>query len=185
MTEPAGSGALDTTAKQADNLILIGMPAAGKSTIGVLLAKATSRDFLDTDVYIQSREGRPLAAILAGQGTAGFRRIEEESVLTLHPRNTVVATGGSVIYGERAMAHLKAGGIVVYLYLSVHVVAQRIKDFAGRGVVMTQGQSLEDLLAERDPLYRRWADVIIDCHSQTHEEILERVLAALRQSAKL
>jgi shikimate kinase len=185
MAETTATAWLRKTAKEADNVILIGMPAAGKSTLGVLLAKATSRDFLDTDVYIQSCQRRPLSAILASEGREGFRRIEEESVLTLHPSRTVIATGGSVVYGERAMAHLKAGGVVIYLQLPLPILAQRIKDFAGRGVVMAAEQTLEDLLAERDPLYRRWADVTVDCQAQTHEEVLAKMLAALQESAEV
>ena len=165
--------------KEGNNVILIGMPAVGKSTLGVLLAKSTSRDFLDTDVYIQSRERQTLPAILAAEGRDGFRRIEEEAVLTLEQRDTVVATGGSVVYGKRAMAHLKAGGIVVYLHVPLAILAQRIKDFIGRGVVMAEGQTLEELLAEREPLYRQWADVTVDCQAGTHEEVLERILKAL------
>jgi shikimate kinase len=156
-----------------------------KSTVGVLLAKATSRDFLDTDVYLQARERRTLAEILAAEGTAGFQRIEEEAVLTLDRRETVIATGGSVVYGERAMAHLKSAGVIVYLHLPLEIIARRIKDFAGRGVVMTKDQTLEDLLAERDPLYRCWAHVTVDCGVRTHEEVLTRILATLRGNARL
>ena len=168
----------------ANNIVLIGMPAAGKSTLGVLLAKATGRSFLDTDVHIQAREGRTLQRILAQEGVAGFRRIEEQGVLALECRDTVIATGGSVVYGEGAMEHLKAGGIVVYLQLPLSVLARRIKDFARRGVVMSADQTLADLLAERDPLYRRYADVTVDCRARTHEEVLGRVLETLQRNAK-
>ena len=172
------------TRQDPDNIVLIGMPAAGKSTIGVLLAKATSRDFLDTDVYLQARERRSLREILEAEGIAGFRRIEEDSVLTIDRHGTVIATGGSVVYGARAMAHLKATGTVVYLELPLQILARRIQDFAGRGVVMSRDQTLEDLLAERDPLYRRYADITVDCQAATHEEVLDRVLAALEESSK-
>lgn len=162
-----------------NNVVLIGMPAAGKSTLGVLLAKASGRDFIDTDVYIQAREGRSLQRILTVEGTDGFRRVEEQSVLTLACHNTVIATGGSVVYGEQAMAHLRAGGVVVYLQASLDALARRIEDFVRRGVVMAAGQTLESLFAERDPLYRHHADVTVDCHTGTHEEVLERLEAAL------
>jgi shikimate kinase len=162
------------------NIVLIGMPAVGKSTLGVLLAKATSRDFVDTDVYIQARERRTLPEILAQEGRAGFRRIEEEAVLTLDCRNTVIATGGSVVYGARAMAHLKGYGTVVHLELPLNELKRRLRDLKLRGVVMAEGQTLDDLFAEREPLYRRYAEVSIDCRSGTHEEVLERLLLALR-----
>lgn len=163
----------------ATNVVLIGMPAVGKSTIGLLLAKATGRDFHDTDIDIQARQRRTLAAILAAEGRDGFRRIEEEAVLSLDRRDTVIATGGSVVYGERAMAHLQASGIVVYLQAPLEVLERRIEDLQGRGVVMVAGQTLADLLAERASLYRRYADVTVDCHTPTHEEALRRVEAAL------
>jgi len=166
-----------------NNLVLVGMPGAGKSTIGVLLAKATSRNFLDTDVSLQAREQRSLQQILAAEGTEGFRRIEEEVVLALDCHDTVIATGGSVVYGERGMAHLKAGGVVVYLQLPLQILARRIRDFEGRGVVMSRDQTLADLLAERAPLYRRYADVTVDCQAMTHEEVLGRILEALDGTA--
>lgn len=167
----------------ANNIVLIGMPAAGKSTLGVLLAKATGRSFLDTDVHIQARQGRTLQRILAEEGIGGFRRIEEQGVLALECRDTVIATGGSVVYGEGAMEHLKAGGIVVYLQLPLNILARRIKDFTRRGVVMTADQTLADLFAERDPLYRHYADVTLDCRACTHEQVIERILAALGRDA--
>jgi shikimate kinase len=168
-----------------NNVVLIGMPAAGKSTLGVLLAKATGRSFVDTDVHIQAREGRTLQRILAEAGIEGFRRIEEEGVLGLGCRDSVIATGGSVVYGERAMKHLKASGVVVYLQLPLVVLARRIKDLAGRGVVMNPTQTLADLFAEREPLYRRYADVIVDARAPTHEEVISRIFAALEENAKV
>jgi shikimate kinase len=162
-----------------NNVVLIGMPAVGKSTLGLLLAKATRRDFIDTDVRIQAGERRTLPDILATEGRDGFRRIEEDAVLNLDCSDTVIATGGSVVYGERAMAHLQAFGMIVYLEAPLDVLGRRIKDLRGRGVVMDPGQTLQDLLAERAPLYQRYADVTVDCHTRTHEAALRRVLAAL------
>jgi shikimate kinase len=135
----------------ANNVVLIGMPAVGKSTLGLLLAKATSRDFLDTDVYLQRRERRALPEILATDGHQGFRRIEEAAVLSLDCRDTVIATGGSVVYGERAMAHLQASGIVVYIEAPLEILEDRIEDLHGRGVVISAGQTLQGLLAQRAP----------------------------------
>jgi shikimate kinase len=162
-----------------NNVVLIGMPGVGKSTLGVLLAKATSRNFIDTDVIIQARERRSLPEILAAEGREGFRRIEEAAVIALDCHDTVIATGGSVIYGGRAMAHLKDCGVVVHLELPLAQVKQRLRDLKLRGVVMAEGQTLDDLFAERAPLYRRYADVTVDCRGAAHEGVLDRLLAAL------
>jgi shikimate kinase len=162
-----------------DNVVLIGMPGVGKSTLGVLLAKATSRNFVDTDVLIQARERRGLPEILATEGREGFRRIEEAAVVALDCRDTVIATGGSVVYGERAMAHLKNRGTVVHLELPLAQLKQRLRDLKVRGVVMAEGQTLDDLFAERAPLYQRHADLTVDCSGATHEEVVDRLVAAL------
>lgn len=161
------------------NVVLIGMPAVGKSTLGVLLAKATSRNFVDTDLRIQAAERRTLPEILAAEGREGFRRIEEAAVLALECDETVIATGGSVVYGARAMAHLKGCGTVVHLELPLAQLKQRLRDLKVRGVVMAEGQTLDDLFAERAPLYRRYADVTVDCSGATHDEVLDRLIEAL------
>jgi len=172
---------VETSGPAANNVVLIGMPGAGKSTVGVLLAKATSRDFLDTDVALQARQQRTLQQLLASEGIEGFRRVEEDVVLTLECHDTVIATGGSVVYGQRGMAHLKAGGVVVYLKLPLAILADRIRDVEGRGVVMTKEQTLEDLLAERAPLYEGYADVTVDCQELSHEGVLGKILEALKR----
>jgi shikimate kinase len=165
--------------KQADNIVLIGMPGVGKSTLGVLLAKATSRGFIDTDVSIQSREGRPLQDIIDADGPAGFRRVEERSVLALHCRHTVIATGGSVVYSAPAMAHLRALGVIVHLHLPLARLRERLPDFRSRGVVKVPGQSLRSLFAERDPLYRRYADVTVACAGKRHEAVVDEIVKAV------
>lgn len=160
------------------NTVLIGPPAAGKSTLGVLLAKRLSDDFVDTDVLLQVRHGRRLQEILDEVGPAAFRRLEEEAVLSLAPRRTVVATGGSVVYGERAMRHLQATSRIIYLRLPLGEWLRRLRDLDSRGVVRAPGQSLESLYAEREPLYRRWADAVVDVAALGAAEAVERIVAA-------
>lgn len=167
------------TAARGDNLVLIGMPGAGKSTLGVLLAKRTARDFVDTDVLLQARAGRSLQAILDADGIDAFRRIEEETVLSLQCRNTVIATGGSVVYGEAGMRHLRAAGVIIYLDVPLAVLEERLQDLPERGVVGLAGRRFAELYAEREPLYRRWADVRVACGGSGHGGTIARVLAAL------
>jgi shikimate kinase len=154
------------------NFVLIGMPGAGKSTCGVLLAKATGRPFIDTDVWIQSLEGCRLQEIIDGRGLAAMRAVEEQRVLELDVRGHVVATGGSVVYSEPAMRHLKAAGEVVFLEVGVAALHERLGDAAERGIVRAPGQSFDELYAERLPLYRRYADHTIDCNGLDHEAVV-------------
>jgi len=161
------------------NVVLIGMPGAGKSTCGVLLAKVTGRPFIDTDVWIQSLEGCRLQEIIDGRGLAAMRAVEERRVLELDVRGHVVATGGSVVYSEAAMRHLKAAGAVVFLQVGVGVLHQRLGDAAERGIVRAPGQSFDDLYAERLPLYRRYADHTIDCNGLDHEGVVETIIKAV------
>ena len=157
------------------NLVLIGMPGVGKSTVGVLLAKATGRDFIDTDVWIQAREGESLPQLLAHHGRAGFLALEERHVLALDAEHAVIATGGSVVYGERAMARLRAGGLVVHLALPLGELAARLGSLAARGVVIDPGQDLAELYRERMSLYRKWADVEIEVEKLSHEAVVARI----------
>ncbi len=165
--------------KPAANVVLIGMPGAGKSTIGVLLAKALSRDFLDTDLVIQAREGKRLHELIAERGLAAFRELEERHVLDLAPACAVVATGGSVVYSERAMAHLQADGVVIWLDVPLPVLTRRLANYATRGIVIAPGQSLADLAAERQPLYERYADLRLPCGDLTHDQCVARILSVL------
>ncbi|OPZ26013.1 MAG: Shikimate kinase [Lentisphaerae bacterium ADurb.BinA184] len=165
------------------NLVLIGMPGVGKSTVGVLLAKADSREFVDTDVVVQAREGRRLQEILDREGAAAFCRIEERHILSLDPANAVVATGGSAVYSAAAMAHLRVRGLVVFLDAPLDVLAQRLSDMDARGVVRPAGRSLPELYAERLPLYRRYAQVTIACGGLTHAQVVAAVLAAVPQAS--
>jgi shikimate kinase len=161
------------------NIVLIGMPAVGKSTIGVLLAKATGRDFLDTDVALQARAGRRLGQIIDADGIDAFSRLEEQSILALDVRGHVIATGGSAVYSEAAMAHLAATGPVVHLDLPLGRIADRIGSLHARGVVIAPGQTLADLYRRRQPLYRRHADLTVACEGKTQDQIVAEVVAAL------
>jgi shikimate kinase len=165
--------------ERGDNIVLVGMPGAGKSTVGVLLAKAASMDFLDTDVVIQSAEGRRLQAILDEVGVLAFRRMEERHCLGISPGRTVVATGGSVVYGRAAMEHFRRLGRIVWLDLPLDSLRARLTNLDSRGVVMWPGQTIETIHVERTPLYRRWADVTIGCARKSQERIVEEILARM------
>jgi len=161
------------------NLVLIGMPGVGKSTVGVLLAKATSRDFLDTDVYVQAQEGRSLQEIIDREGTEAFCRLEERHVLSLTCRSCVIATGGSVVYHAAAMQHLASQGIIIHLHLDLPALETRLTNLHSRGVVMAPGQTLGQLFTERQPLYQKYAHHTIPCGAQTHEEIVGEIARRL------
>ena len=155
------------------------MPGAGKSTLGVMLAKRTLRAFQDTDLLVQDSAGLALRDLIRRDGADAFRRIEERCVLGLDPSGAVIATGGSVVYSEAAMEHLGRIAVRVYLNLPLDDLAQRIGDLDERGVIRTPGQTLEELLTERAPLYARWADLRVDCAGLDHEAAVEAVAAAL------
>lgn len=139
------------------------MPAVGKSTVGRILAETLSLSFMDTDVSLEAKEGRKLCEIIANEGLDAFCRREEAFVLSIRAENTVISTGGSVIYGEKAMAHLKNLGVVIYLNANLSLLLSRLENPEKRGVVRKEGQSFQSLLDERDVLYRRYADLIADC----------------------
>lgn len=161
------------------NLILIGMPGAGKSTLGVLLAKALRRDFLDTDVALQSREGRTLRELIVQLGLEGFCRMEEAYLSGLDVHHTVIATGGSAVYYESSMKHLKQSGYVLYLQVPLETLERRLADMSARGVVFEPGQTLQTLFEKRTALYEKHADLTIPLAGLTHEQALQRVLQHL------
>jgi shikimate kinase len=163
------------------NIILIGMPGVGKSTVGVLLAKALSRDFLDTDVYIQAKEGRTLQEIIDQEGLRAFCQIEERHVRSLKFRSSIIATGGSVVYYPAAMAHLRSSGIVIHLDLALAPLKKRLTNLPTRGVVMAPGQRFDHLFDERLPLYRKYSHLTIDCARRSHEEIVAEIIRRLRR----
>ena len=165
------------------NIILIGMPAAGKSTIGVLLAKSLLKDFADTDLAIQSDYGCTLSDIIEREGTDTFLKIEDDIICAQNYRCCVVATGGSAVYGEKAMAHLKKDGIVVYLELPLSEIEKRIGNIKTRGVAMKNGESVASLQVERKPLYNKYADVKVNCEGLTAEECVEKIIDAINKTA--
>ena len=157
------------------NIVLIGMPGAGKSTVGVVLAKKLGYAFLDSDLVIQSREGKLLHEIIEAHGVEQFWSIEEEANLSINAVRTVIATGGSVIYGSRAMEHLGQRGVIVYLKLSCEEIARRLGDLNERGVTLRKGQNLQMLYEERIPLYEKYADITVACEKLTIREIVEEI----------
>ena len=161
------------------NLVLIGMPGSGKSTIGVLLAKKTSRDFVDTDVVIQSHEHRSLQDIVDKEGYLVLREIEEMWVSSLDVENTVVATGGSVVYSEKSMENLSSHGVIIFLDVSLKTLKTRITDYDQRGIARRPDQSFEDLFEERSALYRRYAQITIASDRMDQEAVCQAVLEAI------
>lgn len=165
------------------NIVLIGMPGVGKSTVGVVLAKHAGLKFVDSDLVIQERTGRLLHEIITQEGDAGFRQLENRINASLQAKHSVIATGGSVIYGREAMRHLKEIGTVVYLKLSYESIADRLGDLKERGVTLKKGQTLAQLYDERIPFYERYADVTVDCESKTIREIVAEIFARVIREA--
>jgi len=163
------------------NIVLIGMPGSGKSTVGVILAKLAGRDFVDTDVLIQKEQGRSLQDIADQDGYLKLREIEEKTILKLECRNHVIATGGSAVYSHTAMTHLKADGIAVFLNVDLQTLLARVKDFETRGLAKRPDQGVADLFSERHTLYRKYADVVIDCEGITHETVCEKIIRELKK----
>jgi shikimate kinase len=161
------------------NIVLIGMPGAGKSTVGVVLAKKLGLSFLDSDLVIQEKEGKLLHELIEEHGVEGFWQIENDVNASLNPVNAVIATGGSVIYGREAMHHLQTIGKVVYLKLPYNEVAERLGDLNARGVTLREGQSLSDLYEERIPMYEQYAHITVECSGHTLREVVECVVNAL------
>ena len=158
------------------NLVLIGMPGSGKSTVGVILAKKTLRDFVDTDVFIQTSQQRTLQDIVDKDGYAFFRKIEEEVLLGLSIQNHVIATGGSAIYSDQAMTYLKSDGILIFLDVDLATLGSRIRDFSSRGISKRPDQSFAELFDERFALYTKHADITIKCGDMTQEQVCERII---------
>ncbi|MFN2361562.1 MAG: shikimate kinase [Marinobacter sp.] len=166
------------------NIVLIGMPGSGKSTVGVLLAKRLGLGFTDTDLLIQQEAGRNLQDIVDGEGYQALRRIEERVLLRLDVRCQVISTGGSAVYSEPAMRHLKATGIVVFLDIPLEEVLERIGDYSARGISRRPDQSLEELFSERLKLYSRFADITIKCVGRNQEEVCDATVKAVVKARK-
>ena len=166
-----------------DNIILIGMPGSGKSSVGVVLAKALGKDFLDVDLLIQSQEGALLQQILNERGVETFLDVESEVIRSVACANTVIAPGGSCVCRDDAMEHLCSLGTVVYLELSYPEVVKRIHNLDSRGIALQPGQTLADVYNYRVPRYERYADITIDADGQSLVETIESVKQALTQYA--
>ena len=158
-----------------DNVVLIGMPGAGKSTVGVVLAKVLGYQFLDSDLLIQDRESRLLKDIIEEEGLEGFIQIENEVNASINTHDSVIATGGSVVYGKEAMDHLRSIGTVVYIKLGYDTLDSRLGNIKQRGVALKDGQTLYSLYEERCPLYEKYADIVIDSENLGVEELLEEI----------
>jgi shikimate kinase len=165
--------------KKPRNIVLIGMPACGKSTIGVLLAKHLTRRFIDTDVHIQCMENKPLQEIIDTEGLDFFRRVEQRHILNMDARNAVIATGGSVVYSEAAMKKLGIDSLIIYLDLPLECIKKRLTNLCSRGVVKDKDQSLESLYYSRRPLYEKYAQITIQCEGLDHEQTLRAVIEAI------
>ena len=157
------------------NIILIGMPGCGKSTVGVLLAKSAGMGFVDTDLLIQGAQKRLLYKIIEEDGIDFFLRKEEEAVCAMTCFNCVIATGGSVVYEENTMAHLKSLGTVIYLRTPVEELEKRLHNIRTRGVVMGKGKTVRDLFDERRPLYEKYADFTVDAAGEP-EDVVEQLM---------
>jgi shikimate kinase len=165
------------------NVVLIGMPGVGKSTIGVLLAKVLGMPFADTDLLIQQRAGRLLQDIINQDGIDEFLKVEESVALDVKGDGYVIATGGSIVYSPRGMESLKKTGIIVYLKLPFDVIEKRIRNMRNRGIAIAPGKSLFDLYEERTPLYESYADIVIDCSDKDPEAVLSIIAGKLKMNA--
>ena len=157
------------------NIILIGMPGAGKSTVGVVLAKRLGFRFVDSDLVIQEQTGKLLYQLIEERGEAGFLMLENSINASLQMQKAVIATGGSAVYGQEAMQHFGSMGVIVYLKLSYGELEERLGDLHKRGVVVKPGYTLQDLYKERGPLYEKYAEITVDCDTKSIREIVEEI----------
>lgn len=159
-----------------NNIVLIGMPGVGKSTVGVILAKILGYKFLDTDLVIQEKEGKLLREIIEEKGVLGFMAVENKINSEIQCEKTVIATGGSVVYGKEAMEHLGSIGTIIYLKAEYGEISSRLGNLQGRGVVLKEGQNLKALYEERTPLYEKYADCIVDETGCDVEETIKKII---------
>lgn len=162
------------------NIVLIGMPGCGKSTVGVLLAKSILFDFTDTDLVIQNRQKAALCEIIEKHGIDKFKQLENEIIASLKLEQSVIATGGSAVYGKDAMENLKRNGVTVYLKLSPDIIEHRIRNIKTRGIAMKKGCTIQQLYLERAPLYEHYADIVIDCKNLSAEECVYEIISKIR-----
>jgi shikimate kinase len=161
------------------NITLIGMPGAGKSTTGIILAKNISMGFLDSDVLIQINRGKSLQTIMDESGYLKLREIEEEEILKINISGNIIATGGSAVYSEKAMKHLQDISTIVFLHVGFDEIKRRIKNFESRGIAKAEGQSFLDLFNEREALYLKYADITVDAASGTQDEVASEIVKKL------
>jgi shikimate kinase len=166
------------------NLVLIGMPGSGKSTVGVILAKAMTRPYLDSDILIQLSEKRSLQDIIDSDGYMVLRRIEEQILLGIRCENHVIATGGSAAYSEKAMCHLKKNGIIIFLDASLDTLRARIHNYETRGLAKRPEQSFDDLFQERFNLYTKYADIVINSNNSTQDQVCDDIYLKLQPLLK-
>lgn len=158
------------------NIILVGMPACGKSIIGVVLAKTLKKQFIDTDLLIQERENKGLQEIIDTLGNDYFKKIEETILCEIDVENTVISTGGSAIYYPKALNHLKEKGTVIYMKVSLKTIKARLNNIKSRGVTLAPGETIAELYRDRIPLYEQRADIIIDTEGLSVEETVEKII---------
>jgi len=159
---------------------MIGMPGCGKSTVGVVLAKAIGKEFLDTDLLIQEQEGRLLQQIIDQKGNEYFQTVEEEILAQLQKKNCVISTGGSAVYYPRAMENLRKQGATVYIRLSLETIITRLDNIKTRGITMANGETVDGLYRARIPLYERYADITIDGEKKDVEQIVEEIILSFK-----
>jgi shikimate kinase len=164
-----------------NNIILIGMPASGKSTVGVILAKTLGMNFIDTDLLFQTKTGELLQNMIDSKGMKAFLKAEEDTLLSIESENTVIATGGSAVYSEAAMTYLASLGIIVYLELSFETIQARMDNINTRGIAMGPGENLQSLYEKRIPLYERYADILVNIERLTIEESVKAIIEQLPQ----
>lgn len=162
------------------NIVLVGMPGAGKSTIGVLLAKRVAFDFIDSDLNIQNKTGESLQETMDRDGYLRLREVEEEVLSALNVKNSVISTGGSAVYGSKAMDNLKKDGIVVFIRASLDELKNRVSNYENRGIARRPDQTFQELFDERELLYNRYADIIVDSIKGQQDSMIEEIIKALR-----
>ncbi|MEN8210323.1 MAG: shikimate kinase [Thermodesulfobacteriota bacterium] len=161
------------------NLTLIGMPGAGKSTTGIILAKNLGLGFFDTDILIQINQQKSLQNILDSKGYLDLRKIEEQEILKINIENNVISTGGSAVYSQQAMTHLQSISKIIFLKTDFEVLEKRINNFATRGIAKAENQTFKELFKERQILYRKYADITIDCNVLTQDLAAEKIIKIL------
>ena len=162
------------------NIVLIGMPGCGKSTLGVILAKTLGMDFVDTDLIIQQREKRLLQDIIDCDGLEKFLDIESEAILSREYTNSVISTGGSAVFRQNAMAHLKKNSLVVFLDVSPRILKNRLKNIKTRGIAADKNEDIDTIYNKRLPLYRKYADYTLNSSGESVETSVEKIIEILK-----